>query len=87
MVWKMSARRRLKRRLRKQMRKHGWNIHHRRPKSRGGGGGKNLVKVPKPLHVLWHEMFGNMTTDEVAYALRDVWLEGGYQVIIRRPGE
>jgi hypothetical protein len=32
-------------------------------------------------------MFGNMTTDEVAYALRDVWLEGGYQVIIRRPGQ
>lgn len=81
--------RKLSRRERKRLRHQqlGDNLHHRRPKSRGGKGGSNLVVVKKARHVLWHEMFGNMTAEEVAYELKHVWLEDGYQVVIRRAGE
>ena len=81
--------RKLSRKMRKHLRhqRFGYNRHHRRPRSRGGGGGSNLVVVKKARHVLWHEMFGNMTADEIAYELRHVWLEDGYQVVIRRAGE
>jgi hypothetical protein len=37
--------------------------------------------------MLWHQMFGNMTADEIAFELKHVWLEDGYQVVIRRAGE
>ena len=83
----------MNRKLSRKMRKHlrhqqkGFNWHHRKPRSRGGGRGRNLVSVPRARHMLWHQMFGAMTAEEIAYELRHVWLEDGYQVVIRRAGE
>jgi hypothetical protein len=82
--------RKLSRKMRKHLRKlRGLNIHHRRPISRcrrNKQSRQNTVEVPAVRHALWHQMFGNMTADEIAYELRHVWLEEGYSVIIKKAG-
>lgn len=39
--------------------------HHIRPKSRGGGSRRNLVTLPLRFHALWHQLFVNLTVEEV----------------------
>ncbi len=39
--------------------------HHIIPKSRGGKGIKNVIKVDKELHDKYHLLFGNKTPNEI----------------------
>lgn len=39
--------------------------HHIRAKSRGGGNVENLVVLPVRWHACWHQLFVNMTVEEV----------------------
>lgn len=41
------------------------NLHHVRPRSRGGNNDDNVVSLPRKFHETWHYLFGNMTVDEV----------------------
>ncbi len=41
------------------------NRHHIRPKSRGGGGGKNIVLLCQDCHNVYHKSFGTMNPDEI----------------------
>ena len=45
-------------------REHRQDDHHIRPKSRGGGRRRNLVRLPKSFHQCWHQLFQNMTVEE-----------------------
>ena len=54
-----------KRKNRKVVRKSGLNRHHVLPSSRGGGFTDNIVLLPASWHAMWHQLFSNMTVDEV----------------------
>lgn len=41
-------------------------IHHKIPRSRGGGGGDNLVRLDGRWHDTLHSVVGNATPDEYA---------------------
>lgn len=41
-----------------------YDRHHILPKSRSGGGRRNIVVLPSRWHAMWHAMFVNMTVDE-----------------------
>jgi hypothetical protein len=78
----------MNRKLSRKMRKHlrhqqkGFNWHHRKPRSRGGGRGRNLVSVPRSRHALWHAFASNLLPEELAKEMQEVWLEAGYRVTI-----
>ena len=61
------------------------NKHHRLPRSRGGGNGRNVIKVDEELHRAYHRLFGNRTAPEIAELLSKVWIDPDYEMIaIRR---
>jgi len=61
------------------------NIHHRKPKSIGGGNtGENLSRVLVRHHVAWHVLFKNYEAEAIASIINDVWLDSDYEFIVRR---
>jgi len=54
-----------KARKKKRKVKKGQNKHHITPQSRGGGGNNNIVILPQSWHAMWHQLFVNLTIDEV----------------------
>ena len=59
------------------------NRHHKRPRSRGGKGGNNVVRVDSLRHYFWHSLFGNMTGYEIMQDINRNWLDNRYKVIQR----
>ena len=49
-----------------------FNRHHLRPKSRGGSGGKNLLRMDTERHKAWHLLFQNLDLDEIIELLQRV---------------
>jgi|2_EtaG_2_1085320.scaffolds.fasta_scaffold53202_2 hypothetical protein len=66
------------------------NIHHRRPKSRGGSNHpSNLSNVKVERHQLWHAMFGNKLPQAICEEINRTWLDGRYYVVLydKKTGE
>ena len=57
------------------------NRHHRKPRSRGGNGGGNVVRVDARRHYFWHALFGNMNGDEIAQDINQFWLDPSFKVV------
>ena len=50
----------------KKLRKHRHHTrHHVNPTSRGYGDEDNIVLLPRAWHAMWHQLFVNLTLDEV----------------------
>ena len=61
------------------------NMHHRRPKSLGGGNtGENLSRVLVKQHRAWHTLFRNYEVQAIASIINDVWLDPQYELVVRR---
>lgn len=58
------------------------NRHHRRPKSRGGGGGDNIIKIDKTMHRQWHLLFGNKTPQQIATTINAIYLCKRYKFVV-----
>ena len=57
-------------------------IHHRRPKSTGGGDEpENLSKVETRHHVAWHKLFKNYGPVSIAAAINKTWLDPEWRMI------
>jgi hypothetical protein len=56
------------------------NTHHRMPRSRGGGGGDNLVLVPVHLHKAYHDLFSNSTPEELCAILNE-WISPEFELV------
>lgn len=63
-----------------------YDLHHRKPKSRGGKGGNNLSRVRKVEHALWHQLFWNLRPDEICLIINNVWLDPDYYFTCHRKG-
>jgi hypothetical protein len=60
------------------------NIHHRKPRSRGGKTNKyNCVKVDAERHYYWHRLFQNMSGDQIMIEINSIWLDPAYKVVHR----
>ena len=56
--------------------------HHRLPRSRGGSNSAhNISIVEQKQHRAWHLLVGNMTAQEVAAMLTDVWIDPEYYLV------
>lgn len=56
--------------------------HHRLPRSRGGTNHpRNISLVEQKQHRAWHLLVSNMTADEVAAMLTDVWIDPDYYLV------
>jgi hypothetical protein len=72
----------MRRRVRKK--KHTTDRHHRKPRSLGGDNSeRNLIRVDKEKHVLWHRFVGNKTVHEIAEYLSK-WIDPDYKLIAVR---
>jgi hypothetical protein len=66
------------------------DIHHRLPHCQGGKRDKkNIVKVKRNLHQMFHQLFSKdgraMTVQEIANELNTVWCDPNVQfVVVRR---
>jgi hypothetical protein len=50
------------------------NRHHVRPRSRGGGNGSdNIIRKEVREHAAYHELFGNMTVEEIIICILLEW--------------
>ena len=62
-----------------------YDMHHRKSKSRGGNSKpRNLSRVPKNLHVAYHQLFSNMQPDEIAALLNETWIDMDYMLVAVR---
>jgi hypothetical protein len=59
------------------------NRHHKLPRSRGGGLGRNCVRVDQKRHYFWHCLFGNMTGEEIAEEVNRCWLDPRFKLTIQ----
>jgi len=60
------------------------NTHHRLARSRGGKTNKfNCVRVNEKRHYAWHVMFGNMTGEEIAREINNLWIDPRFKVVLR----
>jgi len=55
---------------------HQMTEHHKLPRTRGGGNGENVVKIPRWFHEAWHDTFGNLTPEEVREFILIVFVSG-----------
>lgn len=61
---------------------HDTDIHHRRPRSRGGGNNpENLSGVPVNYHQAWHKLFANLSPQEIAAIINDCWLDPDFYFV------
>ena len=61
------------------------NIHHKKPRSRGGDNHpSNLVEVLVTKHRAWHCLFSNLMPEEVAWIINRTWIPEDYEFIVRR---
>jgi hypothetical protein len=65
------------------------NHHHRRCRSNGGGGGKYkgekfIVFVDAHRHALWHQLFQNMTPEEIIRDINKQWLDPRFELQLTR---
>lgn len=60
--------------------------HHRRPQAQGGGDEtENISLVSEKQHRSWHTLFdGNMTPEDIASKINEVWLDPHYRFVVRR---
>lgn len=59
--------------------------HHRKCRSNGGGGGKNLVEVDRENHEAWHKLFSNFEPWRIAAIINATWIDPDYKfVVVRR---
>lgn len=66
----------------KKRRHQGTDMHHRRPKSRQGSSSKsNLSEVLRYKHVAYHQIFGTMTPEQIAYELTVTWIDPQWMMI------
>lgn len=57
------------------------DVHHRKPKCRGGTDTKeNRVVVNKDRHIKFHALFGTMTPEEIAEDLNKFWIDSDYEM-------
>jgi len=61
----------------------GTNLHHRLPKSKGGGGGDNLIRVKISLHDAWHHLFHNYSPEEIAEIVNE-WIPTNCKMVVER---
>lgn len=69
--------------------KHSPTLHHRQPKSKGGGdftkgGRKNTVLVQRQFHQAWHLLFGNREAVEIAEIINNEYLDPDYEFVCRK---
>jgi hypothetical protein len=58
------------------------DLHHRKPRSRGGTDYiENISRVPRKKHVAWHRLFTNMSPQEIAHIISDVWLDPDFYLV------
>ena len=60
------------------------NWHHKKPRSLGGGSGRDnrkLVNVER--HHLWHQMFSNMSADEIMQDFNEYWIDPRFMIVPR----
>jgi len=56
--------------------------HHRLPRSRSGGNNlANISIVEQKLHRAWHLLVGNMTAQEAAKMISDIWIDSNYYLV------
>lgn len=61
---------------------HETDVHHRKPRSRGGGNNpENLVRVPIKKHRAWHRLFTNLSPQEIAAIINDCWLDPDFYLV------
>jgi len=61
----------------------GW--HHKKCRSNGGESTKeNLSHVPVHLHQAWHNLFSNMTPQEIAKVINRDWLDPAFEFVVKR---
>jgi len=59
-----------------------YDIHHRKPTSRGGNNDSdNKICVLKTLHQSYHHLFANMMPEEIAKVLNDTWIPTDWKMI------
>jgi len=62
-----------------------YDTHHRKARSRGGNSKtRNLSRVPKNLHVAYHQLFSNMQPDEIAALLTRIWIDPDFILVAVR---
>ena len=59
------------------------NRHHRRPRSqKGSGAPRNISRVSVLKHIAWHDLFGNMTAEEIVEEINRVWLDPDFFMVL-----
>ena len=57
-------------------------LHHRKPRSLGGGDdSRNVVRVKRKDHLAWHRLFNGWCPEDIAEAINDTWLDPNYRFI------
>lgn len=60
------------------------NIHHRRPRSKGGTTRwprGNCVKVVARRHYFWHCLFGNMSGESIIEEINRLWIDPTCKIV------
>jgi len=69
---------------RKASKEKGTNLHHRLPRSRGGGNdANNLIRVKITLHRSWHHLFHNYPPERIAEIVNE-WIPKDCKMVVRR---
>lgn len=59
------------------------DIHHRKPKARGGKGARgNKITVPKHLHIHYHALFQSKDPNQVAKILNETWIDPNFLLVV-----
>jgi hypothetical protein len=60
-----------------------FDTHHRRPKFRGGKGGRNIVKVRCVEHRAFNTLFPNSPdVHQIAKILNDTWIDERFRLVV-----
>jgi hypothetical protein len=66
-----------------------YDIHHKRPVSKGGHDGQingipNKIAVPVKKHQAWHQLFYNSDPETIAQTINEIWLDPEYEFVCRK---
>lgn len=60
------------------------NRHHKCPRSRGGDSSRrNLSRINSNRHYLWHQLFQNMTGDEIMQDFNCNFIDQRFKIVRR----
>ncbi len=69
----------------KRKKKLHFDWHHRKPRSLGGENiDRNMSHVSVSRHRAWHNLFKNMTPEQIAKVINDTWIDPDVILTVKR---